>query len=159
MGKDKHSDRSGREKHRKREDKKKPIMEFEESSEDEEHVKKLKQVAHGKKVDDPVIDEIVAEVEGKSASSASGSESGSSDDELGSGSSGSDSDSDSSGSGSDGDEDDSDDDDAVSLSTTEILNSDPLYTILSQFFVTKEGKNIAEILEEINHKLKYLKVR
>jgi hypothetical protein len=54
-------------------------------------------------------------------------------------------------------ESDVDDDDAVSLSTTEILNSDPLYTILSQFFMTKDGKNIADILEEMNVKMKYLK--
>lgn len=57
------------------------------------------------------------------------------------------------------DEDESDDESDVSLSTTEILNNDPLYTILSQFFLSKDGKNIADILEEINHKLKYLKVR
>jgi len=56
-------------------------------------------------------------------------------------------------------DDESDDDSDVSLSTTEILNNDPLYTILSQFFLSKDGKNIADILDEINHKLKYLKVR
>lgn len=54
---------------------------------------------------------------------------------------------------------DDDNDDEVSISTTEILGSDPLYTILSQFFTSKDGKNIADILEEINSKMKYLKVR
>lgn len=56
-------------------------------------------------------------------------------------------------------EEEEEDDDAVSLSTTEILNGDPLYTILSQFFISKDGKNIADILEEMNSKLKYLKAR
>jgi predicted metal-dependent RNase len=55
--------------------------------------------------------------------------------------------------------DEEEDDDTVSLSTTEILNGDPLYTILSQFFISKDGKNIADILEDISSKLKYLKVR
>ena len=58
----------------------------------------------------------------------------------------------------DAEEDEEDDD--VSVSTSEILNSDPLYTILSQFFMTEDGKNITEVLEEINVKLsKYMRVR
>jgi hypothetical protein len=54
-----------------------------------------------------------------------------------------------SGSGSDDDEDE----DAASLNTTDILSSDPLYFVLSRIFITKDGKNIATILEEINQKL------
>lgn len=48
-------------------------------------------------------------------------------------------------------EDDNDSD--LSVSTTDILSSDPLYFILSQFFLTDDQKNIATILEEINQKL------
>lgn len=82
----------------------------------------------------------VAELDGSEASVSSESESDSSS--------------------SDEDSEDEEDDDAVSLSTTEILNSDPLYTILSQFFLTKDGKNIADVLDEINGKLsKFLKIR
>lgn len=144
MGKDKHAE--------KRSEKKKEIKEtklpaeFDDSSEDEEHLKKLKQVAHGKKEDEEVVEQSVTGEDEDSGDSSADSGSSSNDD------SDSDSDSDSS-------DEEGSDDDAVSLSTTEILNSDPLYTILSQFFVTKDGKNIADILDEMNHKLKYLKVR
>jgi hypothetical protein len=45
-------------------------------------------------------------------------------------------------------------DSEVSLTTSEILSSDPLYTILSQFFMTKDGtKSLVDVLEEINQKL------
>lgn len=56
-------------------------------------------------------------------------------------------------SGSVSEEQDDEADSEVSISTTDILSSDPLYFILSQFFLTAEQKNIATILEEINQKL------
>lgn len=51
------------------------------------------------------------------------------------------------------------DNDAISLDTDEIISSDVLYIILKQFFTTKDGKNITEVLDEINHKLNYIKHR
>jgi hypothetical protein len=54
------------------------------------------------------------------------------------------------GSGSDSDETKS----TSSISTTEVLAGDPLYLVLNNVFVTKNGsKNIADILQEINLKL------
>lgn len=56
----------------------------------------------------------------------------------------------SNGSGSDSDETKS----TSSISTTEVLAGDPLYLVLNNVFVTKNGsKNIADILQEINLKL------
>ena len=48
-----------------------------------------------------------------------------------------------------GSEDSSD----VSFTTTDVLSNDPLYFVLSKFFMTEDNKNIATILEEINKKL------
>lgn len=68
----------------------------------------------------------------------------------------------------DDDEDDEDEDDeeedeentALSggedeseCATTELLAADPLYFVLSRFFLTTEGKSIANVLDEINYKL------
>ena len=62
--------------------------------------------------------------------------------------------SDDSGSDSSEENDDQQDDNSeLSISTTDILSSDPLYFILSQFFLTPDQKSIATILEEINQKL------
>lgn len=44
-------------------------------------------------------------------------------------------------------------DSELSISTTDILSSDPLYFILSQFFLTEDQKSITTVLEEINQKL------
>ncbi len=41
----------------------------------------------------------------------------------------------------------------VSFSTTDFLSNDPLYFVLSKFLLTKDNKNITEVLEEINKKL------
>lgn len=52
---------------------------------------------------------------------------------------------------------DSDDDDSASessVSTTELLGKDPLFLVLSQYFMTSSGKNIADVLEEISLSLK-----
>ena len=49
-----------------------------------------------------------------------------------------------------------DDDDATdieSLTSTEALSRDPLYFVLSRLFISKNGKNIADLLEEISTKL------
>lgn len=81
-----------------------------------------------------------------SSSSASSSAKSSSSEDESSSSSGS---SDESGSSSETESDGSD----VSLSTTEILSNDPLYFVLSQFFISKDGRNIADILEDISKKL------
>lgn len=76
----------------------------------------------------------------------------------------SDSDDDSESSGSEEDsetDDDSDDDDEdsddVSMTTNEILENDPLYFVLSNVFVSKNGRNIADILEDILERLKKTK--
>lgn len=44
-------------------------------------------------------------------------------------------------------------DDEISM-----LGSDPLFLVMSEFFMTKKGKNIADILEEISNSLKDLQV-
>jgi hypothetical protein len=44
-------------------------------------------------------------------------------------------------------------DDDDECSTTELLEADPLYFVLSRMFLTDKGKSIATILEEINQKL------
>lgn len=51
--------------------------------------------------------------------------------------------------------DDSSDDDSSDeeCSTTELLAADPLYFVLSRFFITDDGKSIVKVLDEINHKL------
>lgn len=49
------------------------------------------------------------------------------------------------------DQDESDED--VSVNSTDILASDPLYFVLSRLFITKDGKNIADVLQEISNKL------
>lgn len=46
------------------------------------------------------------------------------------------------------------DDDSSQCSTTELLAADPLYFVLSRFMMTKDGKNIADVLDEINHSLR-----
>lgn len=117
--------------------------------------KEKQQVEKEDKVDEIESDDDSSSVEevGKGESNDSGS-----DDSDSNSDSDSDSDSESDSSESSG-EDGSDAGSDISLSTTEILNSDPLYTILSQFFISKNGNNIADILEEISQKLKYLKVR
>lgn len=43
--------------------------------------------------------------------------------------------------------------DTESLTSTEALSRDPLYFVLSRLFISKNGKNIADILEEISTKL------
>lgn len=49
---------------------------------------------------------------------------------------------------------DSSDEEVLSVKSTDILSSDPLYYVLSRLFITRNGgKNIADILEEINQKL------
>jgi hypothetical protein len=35
-----------------------------------------------------------------------------------------------------------------------MLGGDPLFLVLSEFFMTKSGKNIADVLEEISMSLK-----
>lgn len=50
-----------------------------------------------------------------------------------------------------------DDDDMISMTSEEILNTDPLYFVLKKMFVSKNGKNIADILEEISEKLEFVK--
>jgi hypothetical protein len=50
-------------------------------------------------------------------------------------------------------------DDEISVDTDELVSSDVLYTILKKFFISQNGKNIADILEEINQKLSYMKHR
>lgn len=52
-----------------------------------------------------------------------------------------------------GSEVDSDDEEGLSLNTQEIIDTDILFTVLKQFFVSKSGRNIADILEDINTKL------
>ena len=42
----------------------------------------------------------------------------------------------------------------ISLTSTELLNNDPLYLVLSKFFVSKNGNNIADILEDLKKILK-----
>lgn len=44
-------------------------------------------------------------------------------------------------------------DDKVSFSTTDILQNDPLYFVLSKIFITDDNVNIANVLQEINKKL------
>jgi hypothetical protein len=57
----------------------------------------------------------------------------------------------------DDDEDDEsevdDESDTESLTSTEALSRDPLYFVLSRLFISKNGKNIADLLEEISTKL------
>ena len=38
-------------------------------------------------------------------------------------------------------------------STTELLAADPLYFVLSRFFVTEDGKSIVTVMNDINTKL------
>jgi hypothetical protein len=46
----------------------------------------------------------------------------------------------------------------VSMNSEDILENDVLYFLLSKLLKTKDGKNIADVLEEINQKLgAYLK--
>jgi hypothetical protein len=52
-----------------------------------------------------------------------------------------------------GSEVDSDDEEGLSLNTQEIIDTDILFTVLKQFFISKNGRNIADILEDINTKL------
>lgn len=56
---------------------------------------------------------------------------------------------------SDSDDDGSDASDAddASMTSTELLNNDPLFFVLKNVLVSKEGRNIADILEDINLKL------
>jgi hypothetical protein len=51
-------------------------------------------------------------------------------------------------------ETESDADSYISLTSTELLNNDPLYLVLSKFFVSKNGNNIADILEDLKKILK-----
>ena len=44
-------------------------------------------------------------------------------------------------------------DDKVSFSTTDILQNDPLYFVLSKIFISDDNINIANILQDINKKL------
>lgn len=46
-----------------------------------------------------------------------------------------------------------------SSSTIQLLSSDPLFLILSEYFVTKNGKNMVTILEEINQNLARLAMK
>lgn len=48
---------------------------------------------------------------------------------------------------------DSDEESGLSLNTQEIIDTDILFTVLKQFFISKNGRNIADILEDINTKL------
>ena len=41
----------------------------------------------------------------------------------------------------------------VSMNSEDILENDVLYFLLSKLLKTKDGKNIADVLEEINQKL------
>jgi hypothetical protein len=52
-----------------------------------------------------------------------------------------------------GSEIDSDEEEGLSLNTQEIIDTDILFTVLKQFFISKNGRNIADILEDINTKL------
>ena len=45
---------------------------------------------------------------------------------------------------------------ASSRSTIKMLSEDPLFIVLSEYFVNKKGKNIVDVLEEINISLKRL---
>jgi hypothetical protein len=38
-------------------------------------------------------------------------------------------------------------------STTELLASDPLYFVLSRFFITEDGKSLVTVMNDINNKL------
>lgn len=54
-------------------------------------------------------------------------------------------------------EEDPTDDDNTSVSTTELLGQDPLFLVLSQYFMTSSsrgGKNITEVLDDISCSLK-----
>jgi len=44
----------------------------------------------------------------------------------------------------------------ASYDTAELLGGDPLFLVLSKFFMTADGQNIADILLEISHNLKKL---
>jgi len=50
-------------------------------------------------------------------------------------------------------EESSEDSDNVSVTTTDILSNDPLYFVLSKIFMTKDGVNLADVLQEISNKL------
>jgi hypothetical protein len=52
-----------------------------------------------------------------------------------------------------GSEIDSDEEEGLSLNTQEIIDTDILFTVLKQFFISKTGRNIADILEDISVKL------
>jgi len=47
----------------------------------------------------------------------------------------------------------SEEDNESDCSTTELLAADPLYFVLSRFFISEDGKNIATILQDIDSKL------
>lgn len=48
--------------------------------------------------------------------------------------------------------------DAESECTVDLLSTDPLFLVLSQFFMTKSGENIASVLDKINANLEKLLV-
>lgn len=53
-------------------------------------------------------------------------------------------------------DEDSSDDDILSYTSSEVLKRDVLHFVLSKLFVSKSGKNIADLLEEISGKLTQL---
>jgi len=43
-----------------------------------------------------------------------------------------------------------------SYNTIDLLGGDPLFLVLSKFFMSEDGRNIADILEDISYKLEKL---
>lgn len=52
--------------------------------------------------------------------------------------------------------DDSDTESDLTDSTTDILKKDPLFQVLSEFFLSKNSQNVCDILEKINANLEKL---
>lgn len=54
----------------------------------------------------------------------------------------------------DQEEEAAEEEDNISMSSTDILNNDPLYFVLSRFFISSNNRSIADIMEDIAELLK-----